>query len=330
MGITIDMSEELLSPDPAPTSAGRRGLNRRVLLATLGLGAGAAVVGTAAPASAATTWSNPTLGRITAGYKSPSYPTHLGTDVANSQGTAIWAASSGTVVGVRTNSYPGDTRTGLLPGRTGNGVLIEHAGGYRTYYGHLHSVNVSVGQSVTAGQRIAGMGTTGNSTGNHLHFEVHLNQVTTNPYTFLQGRGITLGSTAPAAGGWPTLKQGSTGARVTVVQYLLTSRGYSTVADGDFGAATTASAKRFQSAKGLAADGIVGPVSWPELVQDVGSGSSGDKAKAAQTGLNIHGAGLLVDGDFGGVSVTAAKRFQSAQGLVADGLIGPITWAALV
>ena len=74
---------------------------------------------------------------------------------------------------MRTNSYPGDLRTGLLPGRTGNGIIINHADGYRTYYGHLYSVRVAVGQRVSPGEHIGAMGTTGNSTGPHLHFQVH-------------------------------------------------------------------------------------------------------------------------------------------------------------
>lgn len=321
---------EMSDRSRAAASSGGRLLNRRGLLAAVGLGVGAAVVGVAAPASAAPSWSNPVLGRITAGYKSPSYPTHLGTDIANAAGTTIRAAAAGKVVGVRTNSYPGDTRPGLLTGRTGNGVLIEHSSGYRTYYGHIRSASVGVGQMVSAGQKVAEMGTTGNSTGNHLHFEIHLNGVTTNPYTFLAARGITLGSSSPSSGGWPTVKQGSSGSTVRVVQYLLNAHGYPTMVDGAFGAETASSAKRFQAANGLVADGVIGPVSWPELVLKVADGSSGSRAKAAQTALNAHGAGLAVDGNFGDVSVTAAKRFQTSKGLVADGVVGPITWAALI
>lgn len=304
---------------------------RRGLLTALGVGVGAATLGIATPAFAAATWSNPAMGRITSGYKSPSRPTHAGTDVANNQGTPIWAARAGTVVGVRTNSYPGDLRPGLLPGRTGNGILIEHASGYRTYYGHIHTSYVSRGQTVAIGQHIAAMGTTGNSTGNHLHFEVHLNGVTTNPYTFMANQGITLGSSSPSGGGgWPTLKKGSSGQTVKVAQYLLTSRGYSLVADGDFGSLSVAATKRWQSAVGLVADGVIGPISWPHLVKDVKNGTTGSSAKAAQTALNMHGAKLLVDGDFGSLSVTAAKNFQRSKGLVVDGLIGVITWGALL
>jgi len=307
----------------------RRGL----FVAAAALGVGAAI-GTAGTASAAGVWGNPTIGTITSGYKTPSRPTHSGTDVANSQGTDIFAANAGKVVGVRTNSYPGDTRQGLLPGRTGNAVLIDHLNGYRTYYGHLYSAGVTNGQTVVAGQYIAAMGTTGNSTGPHLHFEVIYNGATTNPYTFLSARGITLGGTRPLAGtggGWATAKQGSGASITRVVQYLLRANGHtSLVVDGDFGSVTHNTVRNFQSAKGLVADGIVGAITWARLILTVQSGSSGDRAHAAQTALNRHGAGLVVDGDFGSVSVTATKNFQGSKYLVKDGQIGTLTWQALI
>lgn len=311
-------------------------MNRRKLF--IGLGAGIAVAGIPSIAVAndvgvhAGVWSNPAMGRISSGFKPPSRPTHSGTDVANSQGTAIWAANAGKIVGVRTNSYPGDTRQGLLPGRTGNAVLIDHGNGYRTYYGHLHTAGVSVGQTVVAGQYIAAMGNTGNSTGPHVHFEVLSNGTPINPYTFLANQGITLGSSAPVGGGgnWPTVRQGNTGTRVQVVQHLLNSRGQNLVVDGQFGAVSVNAAKAFQRSKGLVADGVVGPVTWPLLVSDVKQGKTGAAARAAQVGLNRHGAKLLVDGQFGAVSVTATKNFQRSKGLVADGWIGQLTWRPLV
>lgn len=317
---------------PNESNPGR--INRRGLF--VGIGAGAMVAAIPAIATAdeistqAGVWSNPTMGRISSGFKPPERPTHTGTDVANNQGTAIWAANAGTVVGVRTNSYPGDTRPGLLPGRTGNAVLIDHGDGYRTYYGHLYSAAVSVNQTVSAGQTIAAMGTTGNSTGPHLHFEVLQNGTPINPYTFLANKGITLGSSSPVSGSWPSVKQGSTGGRVRVIQHLLNAHGHSTVVDGDFGPGCAASVKAFQSAKGLVADGWIGPVAWPVLVLDVRKGASGSKAKAAQVGLNRHGHGLEVDGDFGSVSDQATRSFQSAKGLVVDGHVGQITWSHLV
>ncbi|HIW63373.1 MAG TPA: peptidoglycan DD-metalloendopeptidase family protein [Candidatus Stackebrandtia excrementipullorum] len=317
-----------------PDTPVNRSLSRRSLfVAAAAVGVGAAV-GTVGTASASGAWSNPTYGTITSGFKPPSRPTHSGTDVANSQGTAIWTAKGGKVVGVRTNSYPGDTRPGLLPGRTGNAVLVDHGGGYRTYYGHILSAGVTNGQTVTSGQYIAAMGTTGNSTGPHLHFEVLRNGTPINPYTHMANQGVTLGSSRPISGtggGWTTFKKGNTGARVRVIQYLLKAHGNSSlVVDGDFGTVTHNAVRSFQTSKGLVADGVVGPISWARLVLDVKSGASGNKALAAQTALNHHGAGLLVDGDFGSVSVKAAKAFQKKKYLVQDGHIGVLTWQAFI
>ncbi|HIV58274.1 MAG TPA: peptidoglycan DD-metalloendopeptidase family protein [Candidatus Stackebrandtia faecavium] len=317
-------------------SARKKIFSRRNLLITAGAGTAAAAVGIPtlafADSSAQAAWSNPAIGTITSGYMTPGRPNHAGTDVANNQGTNIHAAKSGTVTAVRTNSYPGDKRQGLLPGRTGNGILIDHGGGYVTYYGHLYSAAVSKGTKVSTGQVIAAMGTTGNSTGPHLHFEVHKNGSTTNPYDFMASQGITLGSTPPTGGGssWPDLKKGASGGRVKVAQYLLCAHGISTVIDGDYGSVTVANVKKFQKKKGLVQDGWIGALSWAKLVIDVKNGKQGDAAKAAQTGLNRHGAGLEIDGDFGSVSVAATKAFQKKKGLVQDGWVGALTWAALV
>jgi len=307
-------------------------LSRRTFLAATGAGVvGAAGIAIAPPAAAAT-WSNPAMGRISSGYKTPARPNHAGTDIANSQGTSLYAASGGTVAAIRTNSYPGDSRTGRLPYRRGNGVIINHAGSYRTYYGHMYTVGVSVGQSVSAGQYIGTIGQTGNATGPHVHFEVHVNGATTNPYTFMSARGITLGSTPPSSGGggWPRLTSPTSSEVARVAQYLLRYRGYSLEADGYYGPVTADAVRSFQQSQGLVVDGILGPVTWPELTWDCQRGSAGNHVRGAQTGLNRHGAGLLVDGEFGSVTVSAVRSFQSDNGLVVDGWVGDITWSHLV
>lgn len=305
---------------------------RRAFLAATAAGVTGLAVGVPAATAATGPWSNPTFGRISSGYRTPSRPNHLGTDVANSQGTPIHAACAGTVAAVRTNSYPGDLRTGLLPGRTGNGIIVNHADGYRTYYGHLHTVRVAVGQRVAPGEHIGAMGTTGNSTGPHLHLEVHLNGVTTNPYTFLANRGITLGSTRPRSGaaGWPTVRNPLRSEPARVAQYLLSYRGYSLVPDGYFGPASADAAARYQRSRGLVADGVIGPVTWPVLTPDVRLGASGRQVRAVQVGLNTWGARLSVDGDFGSVTDGAVRTFQSRNGLVVDGWVGNTTWSYLV
>ena len=88
---------------------------------------------------------------------------HSGIDVPAPSGTPIVAAKSGVViVSTYGSSY-------------GNYVTIAHADGSRTLYAHMVSRSVSAGQTVSQGQKIGGVGTTGSSTGNHLHFEVWLN-----------------------------------------------------------------------------------------------------------------------------------------------------------
>jgi murein DD-endopeptidase MepM/ murein hydrolase activator NlpD len=86
---------------------------------------------------------------------------HLGIDIAAGEGAAIYAADSGVVV-----------FAGWANGGYGNMVMIDHGNGYQTVYAHLSSVSAGCGQSVSQGKTIAYSGSTGNSTGAHLHFEV--------------------------------------------------------------------------------------------------------------------------------------------------------------
>lgn len=86
---------------------------------------------------------------------------HNGIDIANALGTAIVAVMDGEVIDA-----------GPASG-FGNWVRIRHDDGTVTVYGHMQTIDVSVGEHVTAGEKIAGMGAEGFSTGSHLHFEVH-------------------------------------------------------------------------------------------------------------------------------------------------------------
>jgi len=115
------------------------------------------------------TWIKPTNGRLTSPYgwrnigAGPEF--HYGVDLANATGTPIWAAAEGVV------SYAAPLSS------YGNVVIVTHSIDgqiYTTVYAHLSAFNVSVGQEVTQGQQIAAMGSTGRSTGPHLHFEVHI------------------------------------------------------------------------------------------------------------------------------------------------------------
>lgn len=136
---------------------------------------------------------------------------------------------------------------------------------------------------------------------------------------------------AAAASSWPITKQSSQrSANAMTVQYLLTSRGFSTTADGAFGPGTTAKVKDFQSSRGLGADGVVGPATWSALAPTLRQGSTNRNAvKALQVQLNKYGHGLGIDGGFGPRTVAAVRDFQSDHGLAVDGVVGPKTWREL-
>ena len=132
---------------------------------------------------------------------------------------------------------------------------------------------------------------------------------------------------------WPLEQEGSEGEDVTTVQYLVTAQGHPTGIDGTFGPATKAAVAAFQSSRGLGADGIVGPQTWPQLIIQVQQGSNGDAVRAVQS--QIHGRGdganqVTVDGIFGPTTNDAVRAFQTLLGLSADGIVGPQTWNHLV
>lgn len=116
-------------------------------------------------------------GTITSGfgyrYLFGSYSFHQGVDFASSYGTPIKAADGGTV------TYAG------WQGSYGKLVVITHDNGDKTYYAHCSSLDVSVGDKVYQGQVIARMGSTGNSTGNHVHFEIRVNGQPVNPMDYI-------------------------------------------------------------------------------------------------------------------------------------------------
>jgi murein DD-endopeptidase MepM/ murein hydrolase activator NlpD len=113
----------------------------------------------------------PTQGIIT------QYPVsyHMAVDIANAAAPPVAAGDSGVV------AFAGCVRYGY-----GCHVIINHADGFQTLYGHLSSYNVDAGVSVGRGQIIGRMGSTGRSTGTHLHFEVRKNGVLLNPLSFLK------------------------------------------------------------------------------------------------------------------------------------------------
>jgi murein DD-endopeptidase MepM/ murein hydrolase activator NlpD len=98
---------------------------------------------------------------------------HPGIDIANVEGTPEVAADAGTVV------FAGWGEYGLY-------VEIDHGNGFHTVYGHMSVVMVQVGEAVSPGQEIGLMGSTGRSTGPHLHFEIRYQGAPQNPLDFLQ------------------------------------------------------------------------------------------------------------------------------------------------
>ena len=99
---------------------------------------------------------------------------HSGLDIAAPTGTTIYAAAGGTVTTVKS-----------LTGSYGNYLIISHGNGVQTLYAHCNSILVSEGASISQGQAIATVGSTGNSTGSHLHFEIRSNGTTLNPQNYL-------------------------------------------------------------------------------------------------------------------------------------------------
>ncbi|OOB89172.1 M23 family metallopeptidase, partial [Rathayibacter sp. VKM Ac-2630] len=137
-------------------------------------------------------WVEPVNGRITGtfgprsslstgGGSTSSY--HRGTDLAAPCGTPIFAAHSGTV-----------TYAGVF-GTYGNWIEINHGEGVSTGYAHIIAggIYVRVGERVEAGQQIAAVGSTGASTGCHLHYETRVNGSAVNAQPFMAARGVTLG-----------------------------------------------------------------------------------------------------------------------------------------
>ncbi|MFD8823687.1 N-acetylmuramoyl-L-alanine amidase [Streptomyces sp. NPDC059605] len=135
---------------------------------------------------------------------------------------------------------------------------------------------------------------------------------------------------------YATQQSGSTGAQVKAVQQLLNEQGQNAGAvDGSFGPTTKSAAIAYQKARGLVADGIVGAKTWTALLSagpatSLQEGSSGDAVKRLQRSLTAAlGSTVAVDGSFGPATTTAVRSYQTSRGLVADGLVGAKTWAAL-
>ena len=138
-------------------------------------------------------WPCPGYSRISSGYGNRVCPFHGnefhdGIDLAAASGTPILAFGPGTV-----------TMSGWNGGY-GNYIRIDHGGGLMSFYGHCSALYVSKGATVKAGQKIAAVGTTGSSTGNHLHFGMHRNGSPVNPQSYVKDSDTTANYTGSGGG----------------------------------------------------------------------------------------------------------------------------------
>lgn len=128
------------------------------------------------------TWVTPVQGRLTSSYghrhgvAGRGNEFHTGLDIAAPQGTPVRAASGGVV------------KSAAADGNYGNAVVIDHGNGVTTRYAHNSVLHVKPGQEVRAGESVAAVGSTGRSTGPHLHFEVRVNNEHVDPAKWLKQR----------------------------------------------------------------------------------------------------------------------------------------------
>ncbi|MEV0172558.1 M23 family metallopeptidase [Streptomyces sp. NPDC050803] len=152
----------------------------------------AKAVTSAKAATSATSWVKPVKKYTkTASYAQSGamwQSTHSGQDFAVSTGTQVYAAHGGTVVKAGSNGA-GDGPA------YGNAVVIKHGNGTYSQYAHLSKIQVKAGQIVKTGQKIALSGSTGNSSGPHLHFEIRTTAnygSAVDPVAFLRAKGLTI------------------------------------------------------------------------------------------------------------------------------------------
>ena len=127
--------------------------------------------GPGSPSASGFIW--PVSGTVVSGFGMRWGRMHEGIDITAPSGTPIWAAASGTVI-----------HAGWLGGY-GNLVVVDHGGGLSTAYAHASAILVGVGQRVAQGETVSLVGSTGNSSGPHLHFEVRVNGIAVDPLLYL-------------------------------------------------------------------------------------------------------------------------------------------------
>ena len=129
---------------------------------------------------AAPDWISPSDSAVTSGYGERWGRLHAGMDFGNDTGESIWTIGDGTV-----------THAGWMEGY-GNMVIVDHGDGVETAYAHASEVLVSVGDEVSQGDELSLTGSTGNSTGPHLHFEVRVDGEAVDPQGWLTDHGVDL------------------------------------------------------------------------------------------------------------------------------------------
>ncbi len=138
---------------------------------------GGMITGQAPAAVEVDQWTTPALGPIVSAFGHRSDPftgeirMHQGIDIDAPAGSPIWAVTDGVV------TFAGDR------GGFGKLVILDHGDGVQTYYAHQQRIDVSVGDEITAGHQLGLVGSTGRSTGPHLHFEIRVDGVPVDPET---------------------------------------------------------------------------------------------------------------------------------------------------
>ena len=133
--------------------------------------AGASSTGTGTPSASGFIW--PVNGTVVSGFGWRWGRMHEGIDISTSSGTPTWSAAAGTVI-----------HSGWLGGY-GNLVVVDHGNGLATAYAHASAILVGVGQQVSQGETLSLVGSTGNSSGPHLHFEVRVNGAAVDPLFYM-------------------------------------------------------------------------------------------------------------------------------------------------
>lgn len=250
----------------------------------------------------------PCEGRMTSPFGMRNHPIksqrtfHKGIDLAKSGKVPILAAANGKVSRV--------AKTGAI-GQYGNVVFVVHTLGGKTYetiYAHLASYSVKVGQAVKQGQQIGLMGNTGGSTGQHLHFEVHIGRWTTGqPNAVDPQRFINV---------YDTPQKGAFGADVTKLQRQLNQLGYGLLVDGNFGDSMDKVVKSFQQKSGLTADGIFGEGSQQALIKAIDA-----QTKAKKEAAKEEVKGVQIEKEVKRVIKLTAGQQKAKDNLVKHGLM---------